>query len=98
MNIDYETPLFELRGPAGETWALWADGRATGFPEGAVVVNRAAPLLHALLAKQNIPGPGATDEHGETLFPGGFDAGIGAKGASQSLGSGGEVHGDDVLA
>lgn len=51
-RLDFgSAPLFALRGPNGEEWALWADGRATGFPVGTVVVNRAAPILHFLLGK-----------------------------------------------
>ena len=48
--------LFEFRGPGGEVWKVWADGRFEGFPGGTVIVNKAAPLLHSLLSKQCGPG------------------------------------------
>lgn len=41
-------PLFELRGPNGEAWTLWEDGRVAGFPDGTVVINRAKPVLDEL--------------------------------------------------
>ena len=47
--------LFELHGPDGQLWKLWANGRTEGFPCGTILVNGAAPLLAALLAKQNSP-------------------------------------------
>ena len=97
MIVDYKIPLFELRGPAGELWVLWADGRTTGFPDGTRVLNRAAPLIHVLLGKQKIPGPHAADQHAETFPALGLDAGIGAEGTCQRAGARTEVDGDDVL-
>lgn len=44
--------LFELRHPAGHVWRLYANGVCEGFPEGVVVVNRALPMIHRLIAKQ----------------------------------------------
>ncbi|OJW95509.1 hypothetical protein [Thiobacillus sp. 65-1402] len=43
-----QNPLFELRGPDGAVWMLYEDGRATGFPDGTVIVNRAKPQLDLL--------------------------------------------------
>ena len=51
--------LFEFRGPGGEVWKVWADGRFEGLPGGTVIVNKAAPLLHSLLSKQHGPGTAA---------------------------------------
>lgn len=41
-------PLFELHGPDGSLWRLYADGRYEGFPEGTWIVNMAAILIQAL--------------------------------------------------
>jgi len=43
--------LFELRGPAGEVWRLYLDGRAEGFPAGTAVQNMAFPLWCALVGE-----------------------------------------------
>ncbi len=45
--------LFELRGPSGEVWRLYLDGRAEGFPEGTVVANHALPLASRMLGEVN---------------------------------------------
>jgi len=55
MTTTLSALLFELRGPGGEVWKLWADGRAEGFPPGTVLMNKAAPILHALLSKKYVP-------------------------------------------
>lgn len=49
-NANQETSevLFQLRGPDGQQWELRLDGTVTGFPEGTVVTNHAAPLLARL--------------------------------------------------
>ena len=57
-------PLFELRGPGGQLWKLFANGRCDGFPSGTLVINRAAPpvhVLHAVIRKQQIPSPHVPD-------------------------------------
>lgn len=40
--------LFELRGPDGQVWRLYLDGRSEGFPAGTAIENRAHPLWCAL--------------------------------------------------
>jgi hypothetical protein len=50
--------LFELRGPDGQMWRLYLDGRIEGFPLGTTVVNHALPLVSRLVGeveKQAIP-------------------------------------------
>lgn len=43
--------LFELIGPNGETWKLYADGRVEGFPPETTMVNYAMPILNALIGE-----------------------------------------------
>lgn len=31
---------FEVRGPDGRVWKIYADGRTEGFPDGSVIFNR----------------------------------------------------------
>ena len=54
--------LFELHGPLGQVWKLYENGRAEGFPEGTVIVNRAKPLLDSLLREQQIPCSGVSHQ------------------------------------
>lgn len=51
--------LFELRGPDGQVWRLYLDGRAEGFPPGTAMENRALPLWCALVGK--VGGKAAVD-------------------------------------
>ena len=81
MTTILSSLLFELRGPDGEIWKLWADGRAEGFPTGTTLMNKAAPILYGLLAKQQIPGAGAADQHREAFSSLGLDAGVRTEGA-----------------
>ena len=54
--------LFELRSPDGKAWKLYLDGRTEGFPDGALLLNHALPLVNALIGevlcpiKQTAPG------------------------------------------
>ncbi|MEO6147616.1 MAG: hypothetical protein ABIT70_11360, partial [Sulfuriferula sp.] len=48
VGQDDVKPLFELRGINGEVWMLYENGTATGFPDGAVIVNRAIPEFDLL--------------------------------------------------
>lgn len=57
--------LFELRGPNGQEWRLYENGRATGFPEGTVIVNRAKPLLDSMRGEKQVPGAGVADKQAE---------------------------------
>lgn len=43
--------LFELRGPGGEVWRLYLDGRTEGFPAGTTVANHVLPLTSRLLGE-----------------------------------------------
>lgn len=54
-EVEAGKPMFELHAPDGQRWALYADGRSEGFPEGTILINRALPLLSALCGKQQIP-------------------------------------------
>ena len=45
--------LFELRGPDGQEWRLYLDGRVEGFPPGTALVNRALPLVSRLVGEVN---------------------------------------------
>lgn len=47
--------LFELRGAHGQVWRLYENGRADGFPEGTLIVNRAKPLLDSLRGEKQLP-------------------------------------------
>ena len=42
--------LYEMRGPDGHVWRVNLDGRIEGFPDGTVILNRAIPLVDALMA------------------------------------------------
>ena len=44
-------PLFTLHGPDGHVWKVFENGRATGFPDGTVILNHAAALLNLLRSK-----------------------------------------------
>lgn len=57
--------LFELHGPEGQEWRIYENGRATGFPVGTIIVNRAKPLLDSLRGKKQIPGPRIPDQKPE---------------------------------
>lgn len=46
-------PLFELVDGAGKRWAVYADGRTEGFPEGTAITNRALPLVDLLRGLEN---------------------------------------------
>lgn len=40
-----DAPLFDIRGPNGEHWMLWSDGRVRGFAAGTqVLVNHGTRL------------------------------------------------------
>lgn len=55
--------LFEVH-HGSHVWRLRANGVAEGFPDGAVVVNHAAPLLakhHALAGEKRLPATGVAD-------------------------------------
>lgn len=52
LEIEMGDLLFELHGPNGEIWKLYANGFVEGFPHGTIVVNHAMPLIHALVAQQ----------------------------------------------
>ena len=55
--------LFELRGPDGQEWKLFANGEACGFPEGTFMINHAWPLfcaLRCLARKEDLPASGIT--------------------------------------
>lgn len=41
-------PSVELNRPGGASWTLYENSTATGFPEGQVVVNKAAPAFNLL--------------------------------------------------
>lgn len=43
-DVNGDELLFELRGPDGQVWRLYLDGRADGFPAGTIIENRAFPL------------------------------------------------------
>ena len=49
MTLD--EPLFEVRSKDGHVWLFFEDGRTEGFPEGALVINRAWPRLVALRSR-----------------------------------------------
>ena len=36
---------FEVRGPHGEIWRVYEDGRVSGFPDGSVILNRIPIML-----------------------------------------------------
>ena len=40
--------MFEVIGPDGHRWALYADGRIYGFPDGSYLLNHALPALTVL--------------------------------------------------
>ncbi len=62
MN-DIEQPLFELHGKDGHMWKIYEDGRATGFPDGTLVVNKARGELNSLRTRiKQLPTSGVTDE------------------------------------
>jgi len=52
LEIEMDELLFELRGPDGHVWKLYANGTAEGFPVGTVIINNAIPVIDALLSKQ----------------------------------------------
>ena len=54
--------LFEVRGPDGQAWKLYLDGRVEGFPAGAVMVNHALPLVNALIGEVLRPIARATSQ------------------------------------
>lgn len=45
IQMNSDELLFEMRGPKGEVWKLYADGCAVGFPPGTIVVNHSSPLV-----------------------------------------------------
>ncbi len=57
--------LFELRGPDGREWRLYENGRATGFPDGTTIVNRAKPLLDSMRGEKQVPGSRVADQQPE---------------------------------
>ena len=55
-DVNGDELLFELRGPDGQVWRLYLDGRADGFPAGTIIENRAHPLWSAFVgAARNGP-------------------------------------------
>lgn len=57
--------MFELRGPGGEAWLLYLDGRFEGFPQGTIILNHALPTVNRLLGEMLRPVQGA----GGSIFP-----------------------------
>jgi hypothetical protein len=60
--------LFELHGPDGHVWALYANGRTAGFPDGTLVVNHAIPLLNSLRGEQKPPSPLVANEYAKSFI------------------------------
>lgn len=46
-----DVALFELHGPEGQVWKLFANGTYSGFPDGTFVVNNAHPTINLLRAR-----------------------------------------------
>ena len=58
-----ERPLFDLRTKDGHVYELYEDGRAIGFPDGTLVVNRARGELNSLRARiEKLPTLSVTNE------------------------------------
>lgn len=47
-DVNGDELLFELRGPDGQVWRLYLDGRTDGFPAGTLIENYAFPRWMAL--------------------------------------------------
>ncbi|GEM_PF-4076642 len=43
--------MFELRGPGGELWRLFSDGRTEGFPAGTLLVNYCLPHVARVIGE-----------------------------------------------
>lgn len=54
--------MFELRGPGGEVWRLYLDGRFEGFPQGTIILNHALPTVNRLLGEMLRPVQGAASQ------------------------------------
>lgn len=59
--------MFELRGPSGEVWRLYLNGRVEGFPDGTLLINRALPLVQRLVSEKQIPSAHIASQQAQAL-------------------------------